>query len=264
MKKYISYFISSWKSCTAYKVDYFLNFFFSLVFFFISFALWKTIYGETGIDGISNYSLTNTITYFFVTNIIFRLDVGQSMWLNNDIWSGYLTNDLVRPWNVKIVENCFAFANLFVGFIIYIPFMAIIYFAAHQYITLPVGIDGLYFVITLIIGMIFLLVYSMCLHSLCFYFGDQEANIDLSNYAIMILAGGMFPLAFLPEKFAVIVHALPFKILFDTPANIWLGKLQWSEISHSWIEAGIWIVIFYIIFTLLFKNGLKRYTGTGR
>lgn len=264
MKKYFSYFISSWKSCTAYKVDYFLNFLFSLVFFFISFALWKTIYGSEGFQGIGGYSLVSTITYYFVTNIIFRLDLGMSVWLNNDIWSGYLTNDLVRPWNVKIVENMFAFANLFVGFVIYIPFLVVIYFAAHQYIILPTSTDLIYFVVTLIIGLIFSGLFAFTLHSLAFYFGDQEANIELSNYLVMILAGGMFPLIFLPEKIAIIFQALPFKILFDVPASIWLGKMSWPEILHSWLEAGLWIVAMYIIFTFLYKNGLKRYTGTGR
>lgn len=150
-----------------------------------------------------------------------------------------------------------------ISLIVYAPFFVVMILAAYQYIIFPDLIYIVYFSVTLILAFVMNLWINYSLQALTFYWGDQEPNVGLVNYIIAFFAGGFFPLAFLPAGLAWFKY-LPFRFLFDLPANIFLQKLSLNQIILSWGQMLIWIFIFYLIFYLIFKNGLKRYTGTGR
>lgn len=264
MKKYLAYYKVSFRELTAWKADFFLSTSFNLVFFYIFMAIWTSIYKEGGISNIADYSLSNTITYYFVTTIIFRMDVSDSIYLGNGIWNGNFTNDLIKPWKVKFIDALFSLANVSVALILFLPFCLFIYLTAHQFINLPNEINLIFFIITLILVMIMNIFFSLLFQALTFHYGDQEANISLINYVAMFLAGGMFPLAFLPSNIKWFFDILPFRFMFDFPANIFLGKLSSYEVFISWGQILIWIGLFYLIYSIIFKSGLKKYTGTGR
>ena len=264
MSKYIAYFRVSFYDLMAYKADFVIYIIANMVFFFIYFALWKNIYQVNGISDIHSYSLVNTITYFFVTSFIFRLDPGGAMYLNETIWNGSFTNDLIKPWSAIFVDVLFTLAELSVRVLLYLPFCLFIFIVAYQYIDLPTALNFIYFLVTIFLGIFLNIFFFEIFHALCFHYGDQEANINLIVYVIAFPAGGFFPLAFLPETLRSIANVLPFRFLFDTPANIFLGKLSSAEILSAWGQMILWILVFFIIFYLIFKSGLKKYTGTGR
>jgi ABC-2 type transport system permease protein len=264
MKKYLAYFNVTLKDSVAYKADIILGLIIDVVFFFISFALWKTIYSEGGISQIDTYSLKDTITYYFIAAIIFRFDVANSIYLNWMIWSGYFTNDLIKPWNIPLVNIIGVIADRGLVFILYIPIMLIILLFTHSYIQFPIGINILFFTISLAIAFFLNCFFNLIFHSLAFKFGDQDANIEFFTYIGMLLAGGVFPLAFLPESIKHIFNILPFKFLFSFPIEVLLGKVSMADIMTGWITAILWTVCFYLIFIKIYRNGLKYYTGTGR
>lgn len=262
--KYWVYFRTSFHNTLAYKADFIINIIANMVFFFIYFGLWKNIYSVSGATEINAYSLTQTITYYFVTSFIFRLDPTGSMYLNNQIWNGNFTNDLIKPWNAVIADIVYTLNELFLRLILYLPFCFFIFLVAFQYINLSSWPNLIYFIITVILGVFLSILFYEIIHALCLHFGDQDANIGLISYIVAFLAGGFFPLAFLPEKLKIIFEAMPFKLLFDVPANIYLGKLTTSEIFFSWGQMVLWIAVFFTIFYIIYKTGLKKYTGTGR
>lgn len=262
--KYWVYFQTSFRNTLAYKADFIIYIIANMVFFFISFALWKNIYSTSGAAEISSYTLSQTITYYFVTSFIFRLDPTFKMYLNETIWTGYFTNDLIKPWNAVIVDIVYTLNELFLNFLLYLPFCFFIFIVAYQYINIPSLANLIYFFITVILGIFLAFSFYEIIHAFCFHFGDQDANISLVSYIVSFLAGGFFPLAFLPEKLKNIFEFLPFKFLFDVPANIYLGKLTILEIFSSWGQMIVWIAVFFAIFYIIYKTGLKKYTGTGR
>jgi len=262
--KYWAYFQVSFRNTLAYKADFIIYIIANMVFFFIYFALWKSIYSASGATDINTYSLTQTITYYFVTSFIFRLDPTSSMYLNEVIWNGYFTNDLIKPWNAVVVDVVYTLNELFLRLILYLPFCFFIFLVAYQYINLSSWLNLIYFIITVILGVFLSISFYEIIHAICFHFGDQDANIGLISYIVAFLAGGFFPLAFLPDKLKMVFQAMPFRFLFDVPANIYLGKLTPSEILSSWGQMILWTLVFFAIFYIIYKTGLKKYTGTGR
>lgn len=264
MKKYLVYFWTTLKVNTAYKAGYFLSLFMDAIFFFVSFAVWKVIYTEGNLNVIDTYSLKDTITYFFVTSILFRLEISGSIYLGYSIWSGFFTNDLIKPWRITLVTIIDAISDKTLISALYIPVLAIIFFSARSYIEIPTLINTSFFIISIILAFFLSVSFNLILHSLTFYFGDQDANIELFNYIALFLAGAFFPLAFLPSKLATLFNILPFRHTFFTPIEIFLGKMTLDRIINSWIETILWTVLFFIVYKILYYKGLKYYTGTGR
>lgn len=263
MTKYLIFAKISFQSNFTYKADYILSIFFNMVFFFIFFAVWRYVYSDMPNGTIATFSLTSTITYYFITSLIYRTDVADSIYIGNDIWNGFFTNTLLKPWSIIFSEILYSITDTITTLALYLPFFALMFVLAHNFIALPSILYLLYFIITLILAYFINIWINFCLHALTFYWGDQEPNIGLVNYIIAFFAGGYFPLAFLPASLAWFKY-LPFRFLFDVPANIFLQKLNFIQILSSWGQMIIWIFVFYLIFYFLFKNGLKRYTGTGR
>jgi len=264
MTKYLVYFKVCLQDVYAYRADFFLFMAINTVFFFVAIALWTSVYQSSGNAEISNYTLSNIITYYLITGLLFRFDLTHSMYLGWDIWSGYFTNDRIKPWNIITVHFISTLSDIFFGIITFIPFFAIMAFYSFEYINLPTATNLIYFVIVVALSLVMNFFFNLILHALTFHFGDQASQIGLVNYITAFLAGAIFPISFLSGWVRDLFMALPFKFLFFTPTEIFLNKVSTSESQVFIAEIIVWILIFYGIFKLVYKTGIKKYTGTGR
>lgn len=264
MKKYLTFFRLYLKDGSAYKIDIILSMAINVVYFMIQFAVWKAIYTSSGVSEINSYSISSTITYHLIGTVFFKIDSAEQIMLSDWIWEGELTKDLIKPWNIKFVQFIMYVANTLYSVVMYIPVLILLFLAFHNYVILPSFEYLIYFVITLVLVTILGLVFFGIFHCLTFFYGDQSGQISLIGYLTAGVAGGFFPLDFLPSNLAWFFNHLPFRFFFNTPAKIFLEKYSITEIYYNWVEMIIWIIIFYIIFHYLFKKGLTMFTGVGR
>lgn len=264
MSKYLSFFKTSIKSEFTYKADFILSMLINSLFFFIYYAVWKAVYSNSGTIEISTYTLSATITYYFITSLLFRIDISNFVYMGWMIWTGEFSNDLVKPWSPKLIHAIVPVADVIINFFLYLPVMVVIYIFTSQYILIPNLLTLFYFIVTVCLSIILSLIINLGLNSLVFFFGDQESNIGLINYLMAFMAGAFFPLVFLPHSISKIFYILPFKYLFDVPINVYLGRFSSIDIFKGWISMIVWILVFYVLFKFVYAKGLKRYTGTGR
>lgn len=236
----------------------------NIVYFLVYFIIWKAIYTGNGVNQISNYSLNNTITYYLITTIFARADTADQIMLTDWIWEGELTKDLIKPWNVKLVQFIMFIANTVYSLIMYLPFLFVLLISFHNYVNLPSPIYLLYFLITLIFSLTLAMIFFSILHSLTFIYGDQSSNINLVSYLVFGISGGIFPLDFLPANISWIFVHLPFQFMLNAPAKVFLEKISPTNIFYAWGEMIIWIILFYLIFNFVFKKGLRYFDGVGR
>lgn len=264
MNKYFTYLKISFKNSVAYKADICISIIFEMIYFYIYFAIWRTIYATNGDTIIATYTISGMVTYYFITALIYQIEPSNSIFLGQNIWNGDFTNDLIKPWKANLIDIIYTTGEIGFKVLLYLPFLFFIYLTAHSYIILPTFSNLIFFVITLIFVFFMMLTFQMILHALTFFFGDQDANIGLITYLIAFVGGGIIPLALLPAKIKSVVGVLPFRFIFNEPANIFLGKVSANAILGDWMQIILWIGVFYIVYTFLFKKGLKRYSGVGR
>lgn len=264
MRKYIRYFWTNFHEEATYKADFIFFVGTEAIFFIVFYFIWTNVYQKTGVTSISNFSLSSTITYYFLAGILFRMNPALGMYLNRAIWNGELTNELAKPYSVSLIYLVSGLSLMFVQLIAYLPFAGLLLLFAGKYVIFTSTANLLYFILAMLLSSLMGITFYLILHSLCFYFGDQDANISLLDYLIAFMGGALFPLKFLPTGLYQAFSYLPFKYLFDFPANIYLGNISGERMWLGFLEMLVWFVVFYCIYVLLFRNGLKKYAAIGR
>ncbi len=264
MRKYVKYFWANFHEEATYKADFIFFIGTEVIFFVVFFFIWTNVYNKGGISEISNFSLPMTITYYFLTGILFRMNPGLGMYLNNAIWEGRLTNEIAKPFSVRLIYIVSGLSLMLIQLIAYLPFAALIFLFVSKYIIFISLANLIYFIISLALASLMGIIFYLIFHSLCFFFGDQDANLSLLDYLIAFLGGALFPLRFLPEGLYRAFSYLPFKYLFDFPANIYLGNISRAEMWLGFAEMLVWILVFGCVYFLLFQKGLKKYSAIGR
>jgi len=264
MRKYFKYFLVNFHEEATYKGDFIFYIGSEIVFFVVFFFIWTNVYSKGGVTDIAGFSLPATITYYFLTSLLFRLNPGQAIYLNKAIWNGELTNEISKPYNIKLIYIISSLSIMAMEMIVYLPFAGIILLFVSKYIIFISFFHLLLFIIAMILASMLGITLYLLLHSLCFHFGDQDASLSLVDYLIAFLGGALFPLNFLPSNLYRAFSFLPFKYLFDFPANVYLGKISGSEVWFGFAEIFVWIVVFFCLYYFSFQSGLKKYAAVGR
>lgn len=264
MRKYFKYFMTNFHEEATYKADFIFFIGSEVIFFVVFYFIWTNVYLQGGITEISNFSLSSTITYYFLTSLLFRMNPGPGIYLNRAIWNGELTNEISKPFSIKFIYLVSALSLMAVQLIAYLPFAVIIFLFVGEYIIFVSFFNLFLFIIAMALASLLGITFYLLLQSFCFHFGDQDANIGLIGYLIAFFGGALFPLKFLPAGLYQAFSYLPFKYLFDFPSNVYLGNISGKALWMGLAEMVVWIVVFYCLYHYSFQAGLKKFSAIGR
>jgi len=77
------------------------------------------------------------------------------------------------------------------------------------------------------------------------------------------LSGHMFPLDLIDEPYRTIVGFLPVKYLAYFPAAVFLGKVHGTALAIDMGMLIAWTLFFFVMSKVIYRRGLKRYSGYG-
>ena len=81
--------------------------------------------------------------------------------------------------------------------------------------------------------------------------------------ASWFLSGMMAPLALLPGPVRALASALPFRWFVAFPVELILGRLSMVEALVGLATQAAWAAAIFVVFTVLWREGLKRYSAVG-
>lgn len=261
------------KYLTAYKnaVSSFLQYRMNLGLLLISHAfslsglmyLWIAIYDHGQMVG--TYTLEGILFYYILLTILRTIiaeGVGIGFESADQIKDGVVTNYMLKPfsfgleWFMKMLGKCT------VNAVFIVPIVAILLFFFGQNLNLPEPIVWFQFIGMSLIGLVFyfLLYFLAAMGSFWLTTGRNAV------FAMMVLGhllnGSMIPLDLFPEWFMVFNTYSPFQFPIFIPIQAFLGRIEsWSTVL---LVAGVWILIFIGLITLLWKLGIKKYEAVGR
>ena len=89
-------------------------------------------------------------------------------------------------------------------------------------------------------------------------------SINEFYYALILLFSGQFvPLTLMPKLIQDIAQYLPFQLLIYYPIQLILGKLSPAQILQGYVTGAIWLMISILLFTRIWRNGVKRFSAVG-
>lgn len=247
----------------VYRSNVYLNLFFGCVPLVFSIILWKAIYGSEQ-SMIGGYSYTQMITYYVVVFLISQIINVRDNTVNMSelIQNGNMHNYMLKPvryiklnFQLYLAEKVIYFCNIIIPFIVFCLLI-------HNYIFINV-ISIPFFILS--VGMAFVLKYVVgsILGLLTIWIEEISGLLDFWDNIENFLSGGLLPLSILPIPIYKVISYFPFKYFLYVPVDIYMGKIQKSEIIRALIIQCLWIVVLGLILKLIKMKAYKKYSGYG-
>lgn len=252
---------TSWSNLLTYRLNFFLQVIGpSLIFFFIKYNLWWSIYKshhEGVIKGLNFSQMMNYHVWALITALIFRGFNSQS--LAEDIRLGKISSYVIYPFNFWEHQTCqflaFAMLQMFVSAVTFL----ILY--TFNLVALPT-LSGLLWGVTfsLLAGFLWFII-QYCCGLMAFWLEETWMVQVVMEILVNFLSGSLFPLELYPEKLSLILKYTPFPYLAYFPIKIFMGQSE--EIFFPFMIVVFWISLLALLANRLWAKGLKNYTGAG-
>lgn len=251
----------------ASNVEYRLNYFIDAVLqptltSLTEILLWTAIFRTAATTTIGGFDLAHYLAYALWGAFFARI---AASWMYefrmiDDIESGALNTLLTRP--VSFYEAYFSqlmgykFITTFMSFLI--PVAAVLVFdLPTQFSRLPAAVLLVFYYLVLVHSISF--VVSCC----AFFFNRIHAFTVAKNLALWLLTGELIPLDLMPEPWHTWITALPFSSGVFVPVGYLTGRLESAAVASAFVSVSVSIVVVNAIGFLLWRRGLRDYTGTG-
>ena len=258
----------SWSELFVYRVNFLLMVIGPmLVFFFIKYNLWSSIYESAEQSIIQGYSLQEMLAYHLWFLIVSILAMAYNSGnLAEEIRLGQITSYLIYPFSLweHHAARYMSLQCIQVGTALLT--LAVAYWGIGRFAeeTMLQNFEALVFLqgvgISLLVGIFWFNVQYM-MGLLAFWLEETWTFRVLFQIAAQFLSGAIIPLDFYPPWLVQLLDYSPFPFLAYVPVKIFLG-----DYTGTLKAAGIllfWILVSSAIVAWIWKRGLKHYTAAG-
>jgi ABC-2 type transport system permease protein len=229
---------------------------------FVMTYLWLAVYQSA--QTIAGFDLNTIITYFFLSFVVGRLNSDTAFYFADLIREGDLTSYLLKPMVfIRYMFVHMVFRKI-ITFLISSPVIIIIFILLrNHFIQPPDLLTFLLFLVSVTLAMLMYALAGYLIGLFAFWTGDISGIYYFYYALIGFLSGSVLPLSFFPAWLQQIINWLPFRYFIAFPINIYLGKYTPLQILSNLAIGLIWFFLLYLIYRLIWKRGLRIYSGYG-
>lgn len=230
----------------------------------VAMAMWAAaVAGSADGNQIGGYAPRNFAAYFWLTMVIGHICTAWDVYeLGYLVQSGKLSPKLLRPilpvWQ-SLADNI-AYKVVSLGALVPIWVMIVLLtrpdFAAG-------GRHTLFAVPAVLLGACVNYIWCYNLAMLAFWVTRMDAIGQAWFGAGMFFGGRLAPLSIMPEPLQKIASALPFKWVIYFPCEMLMGRLSDRAIYHGLINQAAWVGLGLLVFTVVWRLGVRKYSAVG-
>jgi ABC-2 type transport system permease protein len=259
---YLTLFSIGIKDTLAYKANFILSLFSSLAQAGLMILIWTAIYHFTNTTSLVGITLSSMYIYFFLV-YAFRSVINMNLpeVMQQDVQSGSVAAAYTRPlkYPLQVFFNSIPDDMLY-ALIITLPLLVIAVLLSPQPVS---SFTALLVVVELAIGYSLVSLIGFMIGMLAIKMVNIYGIANSMWSIMLLLGGGVMPLALFPNAITHILMFTPFPIMLYTPAATFLGIVSSSEAINSIIISAVWVVALAIISAAAWKFVRKRITSAG-
>jgi ABC-2 type transport system permease protein len=245
----------------AYIWDALNRAFFIVLIMFIFAQLWTAAYASRGATVISGLTLTATIWYFLVAEMIELGKFRHDMAISAEVKDGSIAYTLGRPYNYLAYHFFHGLGDTSIKMVLIFLLGAPIAFyygglPAVDLRTLPAV--GLVVILALILDFCFMSMIGL----LAFVTEDTASFRIIYQKLVFILGGLLIPLDFLPRWLQEIARVLPFSLTTYAPAKLFVS-FTWDQFGQIIIMQAIWLVLAGLMLWGQYRWAVRRLVVNG-
>jgi len=225
---------------------------------FVLMGVWM----QASLNGTLGMGPTDFARYFLCVFMIRQLTLVWVIYdVENHVVQGTLSPRLLHPVDPFWRFFCDHLAERLAR----MPFLALVtgvFFALYPASWWWPGLRSV-LLATLCLVVAFLLRFIMQYAFAMVAFWSERANAieDLWFFAYLFLSGYLAPMTLFPEGVRRVAEWTPFPYLIYMPTRILMG--QPTDVVHGLAVSAVWAGAFFIIYRVLWRAGLRRYSGMG-
>lgn len=232
----------------------------AIVFFFIKYHLWTTIFATAPEDVIQGYTVSEMIHYQIWVLVIGILSQGMSSFnIAEDIRLGRISAFLLYPFGFfRFHFSWFAALEVLQALVAVVTLLVLL---ALSILALPSPILLLQgFMISILVGF-FWFGMQFIAGVMAFWLEETWVIRVIFITLAQFLSGALVPLEFYPDWLRNFLDYTPFPYVTFIPVKVFMG-----EYEHFWQALGIlmiWTLLVFALGRLIWQRGLRRYTAAG-
>jgi ABC-2 type transport system permease protein len=253
--------ITAARSNLSYLSEVVARTIFLFVVLYIFLQLWQVTYQETQATQLGGLTLAQMFWYLGITEAIVLSSSGVSRKVDEDVRTGALAVQLVRPISYPFYQLWSNLGERLVRFSLNLCVSAILafYFVGPIPLSLP-GIG--WFVVVLLIALIldFWCIFLVGLGA--FWLEDTNGLILIYTRLKTLLGGMMIPLELFPDSWQPILENLPFASILYGPARLFVAP-DIQQVFHILRQQVIMLLVVGCLVAWVYQIGIKRIQANG-
>lgn len=235
--------------------------------------LWGAVFegmratGEGGKHAtIAGYAYYDFVAYYLLTMVsrAFSSMPGLAGGIALQIRNGEIKKYLVQPVDLTGFLFLMRVAHKIVYYGVAIaPFALVFYLCRHYFAGWPPPDVLVAYVISLMLAFILGFFLEATIGMIGFWFLEVSSLLFVYMLFNFFFSGHMFPLDMLPQPWKTVVQVIPLQYLAYFPAAVFLQKINGPDL---WIGLSIqaaWTVFFIVACRVIYRRGVRRYSGYG-
>lgn len=261
MKKYWVRFLSALQSEFQYRANLVMWMVVGAIGPIVMTLVWFAVLREKG--SVGGYGQSDFVLYYLLTTVGWYIVGGEfARPVGTAIRSGDINKSLLQPFDVILGKAVWEQAWKVLSLILSLPAVAFILYVSRDFLSYTWHPENLpYILLSLLGGAIIFAIMQAIVGILAFWVTEIWPFAEM-NYMLLELLGGMLaPISLLPPLVQTISAYLPFRYIFYEPVAIVLGKTA----DPVWVIArqGVFIVLLFVLYKIMWRAGLKRYEAIG-
>src|SRR5260221_7410985 len=225
-------------------------------------VVWSTIARANG-GAVDGYRAGDFAAYFLVLLLVNHLTDNWVYYeFEGRVRQGLLSPLLLRPIHPIHADIAQNLTYKWMMLVVMLPTAGVLALVFHPtaHVT-PLTLLLFFPSLALAIAIRFLVEWSLGLSA--FWMTQVSAVLQVYYVALFFLSGQMGPLTLFPVPVQVLAQALPFQWMLAFPVQLLLGQLDQRAILLGLVVQAIWLGLSLALMTVLWRRGLRRYSGTG-
>lgn len=244
MRKYADLAIIGIKEHTAYLNSVWANFLAKIVYLYMQYALWTGLFSSNTGKNIP-LSLDETIRYIIVATVISTfMECDVIAWINNQIQSGDVANQLIRPLGYRSMIFAKHIGTSIARIMIYtLPLGILISIFYHGELICREQL--LYGFLSIILAYLIQFLYSLIIGQMAFWLIVTWPLNMLLAAIYKLLSGSWIPAAMFPRVLTVINMFLPFRAIYGIPVTLITTPMSYESICENILIQLIWLAVLF-------------------
>lgn len=262
VKSYWPFTLNQIKSNFVYKGKFYLTILRKFLGLFVYYYLWMAIYSGASGTELGGFTRMEMIIYVIMSYTISDvIMVSISSEIGYDVMDGNIAMQLIKPINyrIQLIFKSFGIMiyrmtvpSVFIWIILEIYKVAVL----EMSISNPVTI--ILFILSMFLSFLIYVLFDYCFGLIAFITTYMFGMNIVKNAVLSLLTGKLIPITFFPGFIQKIFEFMPFTSMTYTPVMIYMEKYNGLELLFQMGKQGIWVVLLYVLGTLLWKNIEKR------